>query len=210
MANMPSMANDTGLRADAQRTQATLDRDIAIARVTRVRGASIAGAAALTAGFATLVAGIAPGKTYGATTSADGAGTAIRTADVSAGVLPTMPPLAGASQLGLQAPAAVPSASSGSSGSGSSGSGSSGSGSSGSASSGSASSGSSSSGSASAAPGQQAAAQQAAAQQAAAQQAAVQQAAVQQAAAQQAADQQAAAQPAAGRGGGQVVVSGGS
>ncbi len=201
MTTMRSMAsNDNRSRSGAQRAQATLERDIAIARVSRVRGASIAGAAGLTAGFAVLMAGIAPGKTYGATIRAGGALTPLKAAEVGVGVLPQMPPLASASVLGLRAPASLPSAAAGSSG-----------GSGASSASASSSGASGSSGSSTSAAAQQAAAQQAAAQQAAAQQAAAQQAAAQQAAAQQAAAQQAAAQqPVAQGGGGAAVVSGGS
>jgi hypothetical protein len=85
-------------------------RDAALARVSRTRGWVIAGAAALTAGFAGLVSAVAPGRTLSKNTAA-GAQTASASAPTasSSSAIPQMPPPANPSDLGLQGPNQVPS-----------------------------------------------------------------------------------------------------
>jgi hypothetical protein len=89
--------------AQIERDTAAWQRDAAIGRVSRTRGAVIAGAAGLTGGFALLVAALAPGHSLGATTHA-----ATSTARTSSNRQPTMPPLANPATLGLQGPGAAP------------------------------------------------------------------------------------------------------
>ncbi len=90
-------------------TTAQRARDQALRRVARVRGMTIVGAGALTAAFAGLVSAVAPGRTLGARTKV---ATVTRTAGPasrrSSAVALRMPPLASASQLGLQPPGAAP------------------------------------------------------------------------------------------------------
>jgi hypothetical protein len=89
---------------------AQLERDAALARLGRVRRWVIAGAAALTAGFATLVSAVTPGRSAGAQAQARGLGssrTPVRRATPA-----RMPPLASASELGLQGPSQAPESSS--------------------------------------------------------------------------------------------------
>lgn len=88
--------------------QAALERDAALLRVSRVRRLAIVATAALTAGCAALVASIAPGKSLA--TKPNVASATITPIGSSAGArsAPALPPLAGAAQLGLQAPAQAP------------------------------------------------------------------------------------------------------
>ncbi|MFL5831133.1 MAG: hypothetical protein ACJ76X_14560 [Solirubrobacteraceae bacterium] len=94
---------------------AQLERDAALRRVSWTRRWVIAGAGALSAGFAALVASVAPGHSLAssraavakqATTSAS-SGTPTRTG-AAATRTPRMPPLASPSDLGLQGPSAAP------------------------------------------------------------------------------------------------------
>ncbi len=85
---------------------AALERDAAVARAGRVRRWAIAGTAALTAGFAALVAAIAPGKSLGA----KHVSTPSRTPTASSSPSSPMPPLESPSQLGLQGPDQAPQA----------------------------------------------------------------------------------------------------
>jgi hypothetical protein len=86
-------------------SRAALMRDAALARVGRTRRWVIAGTAALTAGFAALVSAVAPGRSLA---SKSGAGTgSVATPAASTlgpGSLPSMPPPANSSELGLQGP----------------------------------------------------------------------------------------------------------
>jgi hypothetical protein len=86
-------------------------RDEALRRIERVRGVTIFGAGALTAGLAGLVSAVAPGHSLGARTKVTAA---TRTARPAPGRSSTaglrMPPLASPSELGLQAPGAAPQA----------------------------------------------------------------------------------------------------
>ncbi|MBV9804908.1 MAG: hypothetical protein JO130_17035 [Solirubrobacterales bacterium] len=89
-------------------------RDAALDRVTRTRRWVIAGAALLTAGFAGLVAAVAPGRSLGkshaATESASAATASAGSARSSpSSAIPKMPPPASAGDLGLQAPNNAPS-----------------------------------------------------------------------------------------------------
>ncbi len=89
-----------------RRSEAQLSRDAALLRIVRTRRFVIAGTAALTAGFAAVVASIAPGRTLHRTaaTTPTGARTTARRATASL----TMPPLASPGDLGLQGPTSVP------------------------------------------------------------------------------------------------------
>jgi F0F1-type ATP synthase membrane subunit c/vacuolar-type H+-ATPase subunit K len=95
-------------RSRSRRTPsaAQLQRDAALARLSRVRRGVIVAAAGLTAGIAALVSALAPGRSLGAplssstTVSGAGAQTAGR----------AMPPLATPSEPGLQSPGERPQA----------------------------------------------------------------------------------------------------
>jgi hypothetical protein len=96
-------------RVRRSRSLAQLQRDAALARVSRTRRVAIVGAAALTAGFAALVSAIAPGKTLRARATAQTVGE-VRARARSA-TSNTMPPLATPGELGLQGPDQAPQAS---------------------------------------------------------------------------------------------------
>jgi hypothetical protein len=84
-------------------------RDEALRRVGRVRGLTIIGAGALTAALAGLVSAVAPGRSLGARTKVAAAPRTARPAPRRSSTPGLrMPPLASASQLGLQAPGAAP------------------------------------------------------------------------------------------------------
>ena len=85
--------------AAAERGGAALRRDAAIARVGRTRGVVIAGAAALTGGFAALASALAPGHALGANARQTAGAAAAR---VTSNGQPVMPPLANPATLGLQ------------------------------------------------------------------------------------------------------------
>ncbi len=91
---------------------AQLERDAALSRVSRARRWVFAGAAALTAGFAALVASVAPGRTLHHATATGGAATptvpAARGKTLSASASPQLPPLASPGELGLQSPGQAP------------------------------------------------------------------------------------------------------
>ena len=104
--HLTKMDNDM---ANARRSQslAARERDAALGRVGRTRRWVILGAAGLTAGFAALVSSVAPGKTLKpsrATVRSEAATTTRHRSTRST----KMPPLASASQLGLQGPGAPP------------------------------------------------------------------------------------------------------
>ncbi len=101
---------------------AVRERDAALRRMGRARGVAIAASAGLSAAFAGLVASSPPGQASAAprvhyTPAAPRHGANTSAARVSA---PSLPPLASASALGLQAPAQTPDAASTSNSSGSS------------------------------------------------------------------------------------------
>ncbi|MGH2869693.1 MAG: hypothetical protein ACRDNK_19265 [Solirubrobacteraceae bacterium] len=85
-------------RAAAQR-----QREAALARLTRVRGVTLIGAAALTAAVAGVVSA-ASGRTLGAKHYIGGTRASVQRPAAPA----KLPPLASASQLGLGAPASAP------------------------------------------------------------------------------------------------------
>jgi hypothetical protein len=97
---------------------AQLERDAALRRVSRARRWMIIGAGGLSAAFAALVSAVAPGHSLGAKTHAEVASTGsartakASTAAASTASAPRMPPLASASELGLQGPSQDPQASS--------------------------------------------------------------------------------------------------
>jgi hypothetical protein len=84
---------------------AQLERDAAFNRIGRARKMLIVAAAAGTALVAAVVSAVAPGRSLGARSRVTGA--AARTAAPSTGAS-QMPPLASASQLGLQGPSQAP------------------------------------------------------------------------------------------------------
>lgn len=86
---------------------AQLERDAALARVSRARRWALLGAAALTAGFAALVSAIAPGRSVGAKGRAT-TYVAARSAPRHTAAGLQMPPLASAGDLGLQGPSSAP------------------------------------------------------------------------------------------------------
>jgi hypothetical protein len=89
------------------RTAAQRDREAAFARIGRVRGATLIGAATLTAAIAAVVSAVAPGRTLGAKEPGHVTTVASRTASTHTGPL-VMPPLENPSQLGLRGPANPP------------------------------------------------------------------------------------------------------
>jgi hypothetical protein len=90
-------------------TSAQRARDEALRRLKRVRGMTIVGAGALTAALAGLVSAVAPGRTLGARTKVAAAPRTARPAPRRSSTRALrMPPLASASQLGLQRPGAAP------------------------------------------------------------------------------------------------------
>ena len=88
------------------RSRAVLARDAALARVRRTRRWVIAGTAALTAGFAGLVAALAPGRSLAskspAATEVASASGKTATGTRSASSVPQLPPAATPDSLGLQ------------------------------------------------------------------------------------------------------------
>jgi hypothetical protein len=108
-------------QAAGRRSQslAAMERDAALVRVTRVRRWLIAGAAALSAGFAALVSSVAPGHTLKSRSASSGPLTAARTVTPPKAST-RMPPLASPSDLGLQGPSSAPQSAGGSSDSSSS------------------------------------------------------------------------------------------
>jgi hypothetical protein len=96
----------------ADRSRAALLRDAALSRIRRTRRWVIVGTAALTAGFAALVASVAPGRSLASKPSSTGSGvatTASATGSSSQGALPSLPAPASAGELGLQGPKQAPS-----------------------------------------------------------------------------------------------------
>jgi hypothetical protein len=79
-------------RSSAQRL-----RDAALARISRVRTATVIAAGALTAAIAGIVSAVAPGRTLGTKPPATHASTRL-----------VMPPLENPGQLGLQGPSSPP------------------------------------------------------------------------------------------------------
>lgn len=87
---------------------AALERDAALLRVSHARRWMIAGAAALSAGFAALVSSIAPGHTLKSKSSSAGTATASRATAAPVKTYNRMPPLASPGDLGLQGPRSAP------------------------------------------------------------------------------------------------------
>ncbi|MDQ6842484.1 MAG: hypothetical protein M3025_08700 [Actinomycetota bacterium] len=100
---MSDTPHQTMPRSD--RRLAALQRDAALARVTRARRWVITATAALTAGIAALVSAVAPGRSQGATHLRS----SVVAASSSAPALP-LPLAAGPGALGLQGPAQAPGA----------------------------------------------------------------------------------------------------
>jgi hypothetical protein len=100
-----------------QRSQplAQLERDAALARISRTRRWLIAAAAALTAAFAAIISAVAPGRSFAAHSST--AATGARPLTASAPASNKLPPLEDGQALGLGGPAQAPQASSAASGS---------------------------------------------------------------------------------------------
>jgi len=95
-----------------QRSTAVLERDAALARVGRLRRLVIFGSAALSAAFAALVSTTPLGK---ASVRSTRTGSTAPRASTPVAQAPSLPPLAGANQLGLQGPQVAPSDASGAS-----------------------------------------------------------------------------------------------
>jgi hypothetical protein len=100
-----ALRRSTSSNEEFNRGHAALQRDAAIGRVSRTRGAVIVGTAGLTGVFAMLASALAPGHSLGATTRSEGSAS---TARVSSNGKPVMPPLANPATLGLQGPGAAP------------------------------------------------------------------------------------------------------
>jgi hypothetical protein len=83
-------------------SSAALQRDAALARISRTRRWMLAGAAALTAALAGLASALVPGKSLGAKTRSASVAPRTTTKSSSSSVAPSLPPPAGASALGLQ------------------------------------------------------------------------------------------------------------
>ena len=95
------------------RSRAVLARDAALARVSRTRRWIIAGAAALTAGFAALVSAVAPGRSLASkspagTEVASTSGGSATGSGSSSSAVPKLPPAANPDSLGLQGPSQAP------------------------------------------------------------------------------------------------------
>ena len=96
-------------RIGARQSAAQLQRDGALRRVGLTRRVAIGGAAALTGGIAAFVSAVAPGRTLGATGTANARYEAAyrrylaERAQALASASTTMPPLASPSSLGLAA-----------------------------------------------------------------------------------------------------------
>jgi hypothetical protein len=95
-----------------QRSTAVLERDAALSRVGRIRRLVLFGTAALSAAFAALVSTTPLGK---ASTRTSRAPSTTARGSTPVAHAPSLPPLAGANQLGLQGPAVAPSDGSGAS-----------------------------------------------------------------------------------------------
>jgi len=97
------------MRTNDNRSRAVLARDAALARVRRTRRWVIAGAAALTAGFAALVSAVAPGRSIAEKSAAkSGVRTEASTSGSSSSAIPQLPPAANPDTLGLQGPSQSP------------------------------------------------------------------------------------------------------
>jgi hypothetical protein len=84
------------------RSRAVLARDAALARVRRTRRWVIAGAAALTAGFAALVSSVAPGRSLTSKSEVRAeASTGSSSARAGSSAVPRLPPAANPNALGL-------------------------------------------------------------------------------------------------------------
>lgn len=90
---------------ESPRTAAQLRRDAMLARVTRARWATAAGAGALTAAFTAFVGMVAPGRSSAKPSERSTTTTATARRASSA-----MPPAANAAQLGLAPPGGAPQA----------------------------------------------------------------------------------------------------
>ena len=103
------MTSGTHPQPRPDRLLAQHNRAAALARIARVRGASVVGAGALTAGVAALVSAIAPGHTLGAKVRPRIVAST-RSVPASRASVAALPPLATPGQLGLSAPGSAPSA----------------------------------------------------------------------------------------------------
>jgi F0F1-type ATP synthase membrane subunit c/vacuolar-type H+-ATPase subunit K len=95
-------------------SRAALLRDAALERVRRTRRWVLLATAGLTAGFAALVSAVAPGRSLASKTSASSvtasaSAASASTASSSGSGIPSLPPPAGANQLGLSGPDGAPS-----------------------------------------------------------------------------------------------------
>jgi hypothetical protein len=99
-------------RTPGRRAQAlaALERDAALGRLSSARRWLIAGAAALTAAIAALVSSVAPGRAASRHLQAGASVGSSAAAPASSTDQTKLPPLASASQLGLQSPSSAPQA----------------------------------------------------------------------------------------------------
>jgi hypothetical protein len=96
------MHSDSDVRRNAGRVR----RDALLARVTRTRWLTVAGAGALTAALAALAGAVAPGRS----SAKSGQPATAKTAAPRPTLTVSMPPAADGAQLGLQPPGSAPQA----------------------------------------------------------------------------------------------------
>jgi hypothetical protein len=102
------MMDSNSEHRNADRSRAVLLRDAALARVRLTRRWVIAGAAALTAGFAALVSAVAPGRSLSSSSSKSPSARADLATRGAGSALPSMPAPASAGDLGLRSPGQGP------------------------------------------------------------------------------------------------------
>jgi hypothetical protein len=97
------IGSEQRMTTNDDRSRAVQARDAALARIRRTRRWVIAGAAALTAGFAALVAAVAPGKSLAPKSPVQTeASTGSSSARTASSTIPELPPAANPDTLGLQ------------------------------------------------------------------------------------------------------------
>jgi hypothetical protein len=101
------VTSDLNGRLTRDRAAALREREAALARLSRVRGATVIGAGALTVAIAGVVSAVAPGRTLGAKAPPQTSASASSAARAHTTAL-VMPPLANPGQLGLQGPSSPP------------------------------------------------------------------------------------------------------
>jgi hypothetical protein len=102
------IGDEQRMNSRVDKSRAALARDAAILRVGRTRRWVIAGAAALTAGFAALVSAVAPGRSLASKSPSGTRTTADPRTSSTSSAIPQFPPAANPSSLGLQSPGQPP------------------------------------------------------------------------------------------------------